>query len=43
MNIAYLEQAYFVSGAKRQDMQGKKIFESGEKYLGIWQLIGHTR
>ena len=42
--IAYLEQAYFVSGAKRQDIQGKKIFESGEKYffedIGLRNAIG---
>lgn len=42
--IAYLEQAYFVSGAKRQDIQGKKIFESGEKYyfedIGLRNTVG---
>lgn len=42
--IAYLEQAYFVSGAKRQDIQGKKIFESGEKYffedIGLRNAVG---
>ncbi|HEY4786876.1 MAG TPA: ATPase, partial [Bacteroidales bacterium] len=42
--ITYLEQAYFVSGAKRQDIQGKKIFESGEKYffedIGLRNAVG---
>jgi predicted AAA+ superfamily ATPase len=42
--IAYLEQAYFVSGAKRQDIQEKKIFESGEKYffedIGLRNAVG---
>jgi predicted AAA+ superfamily ATPase len=42
--IAYLEQAYFVSGAKRQDVQGKRIFESGEKYffedIGLRNAVG---
>ncbi|MDP2335466.1 MAG: ATP-binding protein [Bacteroidota bacterium] len=42
--IAYLEQAYFVTGVKRQDIQGKKIFESGEKYffedIGLRNAIG---
>jgi predicted AAA+ superfamily ATPase len=42
--ISYLEQAYFVSGAKRQDIQGKKIFESGEKYffedIGLRNAVG---
>ena len=42
--IGYLERAYFVSGAKRQDIHGKKIFESGEKYffedLGLRNTVG---
>ena len=42
--LSYLEQAYFVTGAKRQDIQGKKIFESGEKYffedIGLRNVIG---
>jgi predicted AAA+ superfamily ATPase len=42
--IAYLEQAYFISGAERQDIQGKKIFESGEKYffedIGLRNVVG---
>lgn len=42
--LAYLEQAYFVTGVKRQDIQGKKIFESGEKYffedIGLRNAIG---
>ena len=42
--MSYLEQAYFVTAAKRQDIQGKKIFESGEKYffedVGLRNAIG---
>lgn len=42
--ITYLEKAYFISGAKRQNVQGKKIFESGEKYffedIGLRNAIG---
>ena len=42
--IAYLEHAYFVTGAKRQDIQWKKIFESGEKYffedIGLRNAVG---
>lgn len=42
--IAYIEQAYFVSAAKRQDVKGKKIFESGDKYyfedIGLRNAIG---
>jgi len=30
--IAYLEEAYFLLKVKRKDIQGKKIFEIGEKY-----------
>lgn len=30
--ISYLENAYFIFKAKRKDIQGKKIFEVGEKY-----------
>lgn len=30
--ISYLEDAYFIFKAKRKDIQGKKIFEIGEKY-----------
>ena len=30
--ISYLEEAYFLFRAKRKDIQGKKIFEVGEKY-----------
>jgi uncharacterized protein len=45
--ISYLEHAYFVSGVKRQDIQGKKIFESGEKYffedIGLRNAIGGYR
>jgi hypothetical protein len=45
--IAYLEQAYFVTGVKRQDIQGKKIFESGEKYffedIGLRNAVGGYR
>jgi predicted AAA+ superfamily ATPase len=42
--ISYLEQAYFVTGVKRQEIQGKKIFESGEKFyfedIGLRNVIG---
>jgi predicted AAA+ superfamily ATPase len=42
--LAYLEQAYFVTGAKRQEVQGKRIFESGEKYffedIGLRNAVG---
>ena len=42
--INYLEKAYFISAARRKDIQGKKIFESGEKYffedLGLRNAIG---
>lgn len=42
--ITYLESAYFVTGVKRQDVQGKKIFESGEKYffedIGLRNAVG---
>ena len=30
--ITYLEEAYFLFRAKRKDIQGKRIFEVGEKY-----------
>ncbi|HSH20534.1 MAG TPA: ATP-binding protein [Draconibacterium sp.] len=30
--ISYLENAYFIFKVKRKDIQGKKIFEIGEKY-----------
>ncbi|MBT3382513.1 MAG: ATP-binding protein [Prolixibacteraceae bacterium] len=30
--ITYLENAYFIFKTKRKDIQGKKIFEVGEKY-----------
>lgn len=30
--LAFLENAYFIFKAKRKDIQGKKIFEVGEKY-----------
>lgn len=30
--LKYLSTAFFVSGVKRSDIQGKRIFESGEKY-----------
>lgn len=30
--LTYLENAYFIFKAKRKDIQGKKIFEVGEKY-----------
>ena len=42
--LAYLEQAYFISGVKRKDVQGKKIFEGGAKYyfedLGLRNAVG---
>lgn len=42
--INYLEKAYFISAAKRQDIQGKRIFESGEKYffedIGLRNAVG---
>jgi predicted AAA+ superfamily ATPase len=45
--ITYLEQAYFLSCAKRQDIQGKKIFVSGEKFyfedIGLRNAIGGFR
>ncbi|MFP4025425.1 MAG: ATP-binding protein [Thiohalospira sp.] len=30
--IDYIKQAYFIKGIRRQEIQGKKIFESGEKF-----------
>lgn len=30
--LSYLEDAYFIFRAKRQDIQGKKIFDTNEKY-----------
>lgn len=30
--IDYIKQAYFIMGVRRQEIQGKKIFESGEKF-----------
>ncbi|MDK2979055.1 MAG: uncharacterized protein PWP52_1769 [Bacteroidales bacterium] len=30
--IDYIKQAYFIKGLRRQEIQGKKIFESGEKF-----------
>ena len=42
--LKYLEQAYFISSVKRKDIQGKKIFETGEKYyfedIGLRNIIG---
>lgn len=30
--INYIQQAFFIHGVRRQEIQGKRIFESGEKY-----------
>ena len=42
--INYIKQAYFIKGVKRQEVHGKKIFESGEKFyftdLGLRNSIG---
>ncbi len=42
--LKYLENAYFISTVKRKDIQGKKIFETGEKHyfedIGIRNVIG---
>ncbi len=42
--MKYLEQAYFISSVKRKDIQGKKIFETGEKHyfedIGLRNVIG---
>ncbi len=42
--IDYIKQAYFIKGVRRQEIQGKKIFESGEKFyftdLGLRNSIG---
>jgi len=41
--LNYLMQSYFIKGVKRQDIQGKRIFESNEKYyfqdLGLRNAI----
>jgi len=41
--LNYLEQAYFINSVRRQDVQGKRIFESGEKFyfqdLGLRNLL----
>lgn len=41
--LNYLEQAYFIKSVRRQDVQGKRIFESGEKFyfqdLGLRNLL----
>ena len=45
--INYIQQAFFVNGVRRQEIQGKRIFESGEKYyftdLGLRNSIGGYR